>query len=188
MRRARAPLHPTNLKAARCTGAPRDSVSSQPRLAVTVVCRELRGGQAITEIICPRVNLLYPSQTRASKRPAERLAAPHHSVRAPRGKEVDKVAQGVRGVDTLINPSCVLTRGQRHCARAQRFRWQPERKPQINGVDAETRCRALHQEALTHRRTQSFLVGNFTTTRSWQRRFGHGLRWILDIPDSDLCC
>lgn len=36
------------------------AVSAQPSHAVTVVCRDW--GQAITEIICPRVNLLYPGQ------------------------------------------------------------------------------------------------------------------------------
>lgn len=44
--------------AGRGTGAA--ALSAQPSHAVTVVCRD--GGQAITEIICPRVNLLYPGQ------------------------------------------------------------------------------------------------------------------------------
>lgn len=80
--------------AGRGTGAA--ALSAQPSHAVTVVCRD--GGQAITEIICPRVNLLYPGQAEPQ---ADRDRCASLSTQSHRRRGVQRPAGNAGKSDTV---------------------------------------------------------------------------------------
>lgn len=120
--------------AGRGTGAA--ALSAQPSHAVTVVCRDW--GQAITEIICPRVNLLYPGQAEpqaGGDRCASLSTQSHRRGGSASGRERRKKVTQCAGT-SLINLFCVLRGGVCVYVRALQLTWRPEWTP-INGPDAE---------------------------------------------------
>lgn len=103
--------------------------------------------QTISEIICPRVKLLYPHQALAEQRLLQLSCYPSQ--------------ERERKSDARLNFERIFTD------------WHFVKKG-VRSVRRGT-VKQIHS-------------GNLATARSWQRWFGHGKDWTLDIPDNNLSC
>lgn len=116
--------------------------------------------EAIPEIICPRVNLLYPHQASDCYRSPTPGTRRSQAGRTRRDELEEKFAFGA----------------------PLHFFWVFASRAGQSPGGAEPKLSVWQTGAVKPVHT-----GSLSTARNWQRWFGDGSRWTLDIPNNNLC-